>query len=90
MKLDRSAEPEADQGSDLEPPRFVDYVVDAHAGQVVAVLPRTPSMTAGEEQTAMDSFGEERTFLANKEEGSNGLVLRDPVHNVRDLRLQLR
>lgn len=28
----------------FEPPRFVDYVVDAHDGEVVAVLPRTPSV----------------------------------------------
>jgi len=82
VKLDRTAEPEADQGSDLEPPRFVDYVVDAHDGQIVAVLPRTPSMTAGEEQTAVDSFGVERTFLVTKEDGGDRLLLRDPVHNV--------
>ena len=79
VTLDRAAEPGGDRESDLEPPRFVDYVVDAHDGQVVAVLPRTPSMAA-EEQTATDSFGVERTFLASAEDGR--LVLRDPVHNV--------
>ena len=80
VTLDRTAEPQADQESELEPPRFVDYVVDAHDGQVVAILPRTPSMTAGEEQTATDSLGVERTFLALRQGGS--LVLNDPVHNV--------
>jgi len=79
VTLDRAAEPEGDRDSGLEPPRFVDYVVDAHDGQVVAVLPRTPSMAA-EEQTATDSFGVQRTFLASAEDGR--LVLRDPVHNV--------
>lgn len=79
VTLDRSAEPEGDRDSALEPPRFVDYVVDAHDGQVVAVLPRTPSMAA-EEQTATDSFGVQRTFTASAEDGR--LVLRDPVHNV--------
>ncbi len=81
VRLDRSAEPAASRDSDLEPPRFVDYVVDAHDGQVVAVLPRTPSMAAaGEEQTALDSFGVERTFLASTQDGR--VVLKDPVHNV--------
>ena len=65
----------------LEPPRFVDYVVDAHDGQVVAVLPRTPSVASGEEQKALDAFGAERTFLASKNDDGN-LVLVDPVHNV--------
>jgi len=79
VRLDRGAEPEADRASTLEPPRFVDYVVDAHDGSVVVVLPRTPSMT-DVEQTATDSFGVPRTFLASSEGGH--LVLRDPLHNV--------
>ena len=80
VTLDRAAEPEADQASDLEPPRFVDYVVDAHDGRVVAVLPRTPSVAAGVDQTATDSLGMERTFHASREGGR--LVLKDPAHNV--------
>ncbi len=71
------------KATDLEPPRFVDYVVDAHAGDVVAVLPRTPSMAdeaVEEEQTAVDSFGDKRTFVALVEDGH--LVLNDPTHNV--------
>jgi Zn-dependent metalloprotease len=78
--LDRTAEPQADRESQLEPPRFMDYVVDAHDGQVVALLPRTPSIAAGEEQTATDSFGVERTFLVSPQDGR--LVLSDPIHNV--------
>jgi Zn-dependent metalloprotease len=78
--LDRTAEPQADRESHLEPPRFMDYVVDAHDGQVVALLPRTPSIAAGEEQTATDSFGVERTFLVSPQDGR--LVLSDPIHNV--------
>ena len=66
--------------TDLEPPRFVDYVIDAHSGDVVAVLPRTPSITKEEEQTALDSFGDKRTFVAVSEGGH--LVLKDPTHNV--------
>jgi Zn-dependent metalloprotease len=86
VTLDRTAEPQADQESELEPPRFVDYVVDAHGGQVVAILPRTPSMTAGEEQTATDAFGVERTFLVLRQGGN--LVLNDPVHNVQTFDFQ--
>lgn len=71
--------------TDLEPPRFVDYVIDAHSGDVVAVLPRTPSMAeeaaaAEEEQTALDAFGDKRTFVAVSENGQ--LVLKDPTRNV--------
>jgi Zn-dependent metalloprotease len=81
VKLDRSAGSKADQRSKLEPPRIVDFVVDAHRGQVVAMLPRTPSLDAGVEQTGSDAFGVERTFFAYKQDGV--LVLYDPVHNVR-------
>jgi Zn-dependent metalloprotease len=80
VTLDRSAKSAADRDSEFEPPRIIDYVVDAHDGQVVALLPRTPSMTAGEEQTAADTFGVQRTFLASRQD--EHLVLTDPVHNV--------
>jgi Zn-dependent metalloprotease len=86
VTLDRTAEPQADQESELEPPRFVDYVVDAHDRQVVGILPRTPSVTAGEEQTATDAFGVERTFRVLRQ-GEN-LVLNDPVHNVQTFDFQ--
>lgn len=65
----------------LEPPRRVDYVIDAHDGTVVTVLPRTPSLTAEtQEQTATDAYGAPRDFLATPE--GDRLLLRDPVHNV--------
>lgn len=86
VTLDRTAEPQADQESELEPPRFVDYVVDAHSGQAVAILPRTPSMTAGDEQMALDAFGVERTFRVLRQGGN--LVLNDPVHNVQTFDFQ--
>lgn len=72
--------PSSAKSTDLEPPRFVDYVIDAHTGDVVAVLPRTPSVGQEEEQTALDSFGDKRTFVAVAENGH--LVLKDPTHNV--------
>ena len=86
VTLDRTAEPQADQQSELEPPRFVDYVVDAHDGQVVIILPRTPSMAAGEEQTATDAFGVQRTFLVSRQ--GESMVLNDPVHNVQTFDFQ--
>ena len=67
-----------------EAPHLVDYVIDAHDGTVVDVLPRTPSMAAASmeavEQTAADSFGTTRTFPAQQD--GERLVLRDPMHNV--------
>jgi Zn-dependent metalloprotease len=81
VTLDRSDDSAGDGQRPLEPPRFVDYVIDAHDETVVAVLPRTPSVASGEEQTALDAFGVERTFLASKNDDGN-LVLVDPVHNV--------
>ncbi|MFC9918418.1 M4 family metallopeptidase [Agromyces binzhouensis] len=70
----------ADAEYELEPPHFVDFVVDAHHGNVVAVLPRTPSAVAADTQTAVDAFGQQRTMLASTD--GERLVLRDPVHNV--------
>ncbi|NYF98338.1 M4 family metallopeptidase [Janibacter cremeus] len=64
-----------------EAPHLVDYVIDAHDAAVVAVLPRTPSLTAqAQEQSAVDSYGDQRTFAAQQD--GEGLVLRDPEHNV--------
>jgi Zn-dependent metalloprotease len=79
VTLDRDAEAAADRSSGLEPPHIVDYVVDAHDGSVVALLPRTPSM-AGQQQIAVDEFDAKRTFLASAQ-GAH-LVLLDPDHNV--------
>jgi Zn-dependent metalloprotease len=72
--------PPADTGNGLQAPRAMDYVVDAHSGQVVAELPRTPTMAA-EQQTALDGLGVQRTFWA---EGlaAGSWVLRDTASNV--------
>lgn len=80
VTLDHTIEPRPGEESTFEPPRFVDYVVDAHDGHVVAVLPRTPSMATGEEQTAADSFGVARTFLVSRQ--GERLVMDDPIHHV--------
>lgn len=81
IAVDRDTESPEDRASGLEPPRFADYVVDAHGGEVVALLPRTPSMAPdGVEQTAPDSFGVARTFVATSD--GDHLVLRDAAHNV--------
>jgi Zn-dependent metalloprotease len=79
VTTDQATMRDEDRDSGLEPPRLVDYIVDAHSGEVVSVAPRTPS-AAGVEQTATDGFGVERTFLV--EEDGEGFALRDPVHNV--------
>jgi Zn-dependent metalloprotease len=79
VRLDRAAEPASAGESRLEPPHYMDFVVDAHEGAVIRLLPRTPSMAA-EEQTAVDSFGVPRTFLVSAV--GAGYELHDPVHNV--------
>jgi Zn-dependent metalloprotease len=79
VRLDRKAEPASAGESRLEPPHYMDFVVDAHEGTVVRLLPRTPSMAA-EEQTAVDSFGVRRTFLVSA--AGAGFELHDPTHNV--------
>ncbi|HET9256586.1 MAG TPA: M4 family metallopeptidase [Pseudonocardiaceae bacterium] len=80
VTLDRGAESQEERASELEPPRIMDYVVDAHDGSVVTLLPRTPSVSA-EQQKAVDSFGIERSFLVSSEGGH--FVLYDPDHNVK-------
>jgi len=80
VSLDRSAEGKSARKSNLEPPHYMDYVIDAHNADVVALLPRTPSLVSAEQQTAVDAFGAVRTFTASRASGD--LVLLDPVHNV--------
>jgi Zn-dependent metalloprotease len=41
-------------------PLLMDYVIDAHTGDLVAQLPRTPSITDGGEEDAKDALGEVR------------------------------
>ena len=86
VEVDPETQDSDDRAANLEPPRFLDYVVDAHDGSMVAVLPRTPSATTDAsaklsvDQTALDGFGVERTFRAA--ESSGGYVLRDEHRNV--------
>lgn len=81
VAIDRDHESADDRDSGLEPPRFVDYVIDAHDGDVVTLVPRTPSMAGpAEDQTAPDSFGASRTFSAERD--GDRLLLRDAAHNV--------
>ncbi|WP_405064949.1 M4 family metallopeptidase [Kribbella sp. NBC_01510] len=79
IRLDRHAEASEDRDTTLDPPHFVDYVVDAQDGEVVTILPRTPSM-APVEQTAVDTFGVEQTFLVSPQ--ADLLVMIDPDHKV--------
>lgn len=81
VTVDRSPEAAAGTRGRLDPPRFVDYVVDGHDRTVVDILPRTPSLNDEEQQMGTDAFGVHRTFLAAHEDGL--LVLWDQVHNVR-------
>lgn len=80
VRLDRAAEPASAGETRLEPPHYMDFVVDAHEGSVVRLLPRTPSMADGVEQAAPDSFGAKRKFLVSAT--TTGFELHDPVHNV--------
>jgi len=86
VEVDPDTQDSEDRAADLEPPRFLDYVVDAHDASVVAVLPRTPSATAdastalSAEHRAIDGFGVERTFRVC--EATGGFVLRDEQRNV--------
>ncbi|MFC5142931.1 M4 family metallopeptidase [Actinomycetospora rhizophila] len=64
-------------------PDLVDYVVDAHDGGVVAVLPRTQSVGPGaDEEIADDALGEPRRFRVLPD-GAGRRWLRDPELNVR-------
>ncbi len=65
--------------SELEPPHFMDFVVDAHTAKVVAELPRTPSM-AGVVQQAKDGLGMMRSMRVEK--SGRSFVLRDSTYNV--------
>jgi Zn-dependent metalloprotease len=79
VDVDPQSPPVGDTGNELQAPRAIDYVVDAHSGQVVAELPRTPTM-AVVQQTSVDGLGVDRTFLVEIQ--GNGWVLRDPTSNV--------
>ena len=53
--------PDAKKGKNDIAPQFMDYVVDAHTGKVVAELPRTSSMASSVEN-AVDGLNKPREF----------------------------
>jgi Zn-dependent metalloprotease len=74
----------------LRAPDLADYVVDAHAGTLVARLPRTQSMAwSPAEVIATDGLGKERDIVVERDNNGN-LRLVDPARNVQtyDFRYQ--
>ena len=60
-------------------PQYMDYIVDAHSGDVVAQLPRTPSMAATEEP-AID--GQKKSRQIKVETNGGNKILQDTSVNV--------
>jgi bacillolysin/neutral peptidase B len=76
-----SGDLEADATAPL--PQLVDYVVDAHTGDLLARLPRTQSLTwSPEESDESDGLGVERHIRLQRDEAGNRR-LSDTVRNVR-------
>lgn len=73
------------EGADGHPagiPEFLDYVVDAHSGELVARLSRTQSVTWTPGQgNAVDALGRPREFRLERDDDGN-LRLVDSVRNV--------
>jgi bacillolysin/neutral peptidase B len=64
-------------------PELVDYVIDAHTGELLTRLPRTQSVTwSPDEATEPDALGDQRSFRLERD-GDGNLRLRDVVRNVR-------
>jgi Zn-dependent metalloprotease len=64
-------------------PQLADFVVDAHSGELVAVLPRTQTATwTAAEDAAEDGLGERRSLRVQRNEAGNRR-LNDTVRNVR-------
>jgi Zn-dependent metalloprotease len=60
-------------------PRYMDYIVDAHSGKVVAELPRTPSLAAVND-SALDGLKKPRQFKV--ENSGTTRLLQDSAANV--------
>jgi Zn-dependent metalloprotease len=75
------------KGETAPTPARMDYVVDAHSGQVVAQIPATPTMAAVIE-SAVDSMGVSRQIRIDQ----NGTTkrLRDTLFNVETFDFQFR
>jgi Zn-dependent metalloprotease len=61
-------------------PHYMDYIVDAHTGTVVAELPRTPSVGVSESHTAHDGADVARQITVENVDGTR--FLRDALLNV--------
>jgi Zn-dependent metalloprotease len=77
--------PDAKKADKVDPhghlaPHYMDYIVDAHTGLVVAELPRTPSMAAVE-ITATDGANHPRRITV-EQDAAGQQVLRDALLNI--------
>lgn len=77
---------EGKKGEDIAP-RFMDYVVDAQTGKIVAQLPRTSSMASSVE-TAADGLNKPRQFRV--EINGNTKILNDTTLNVQTYDFRFR
>lgn len=76
----KRGKPRGGQGDDVRlAPRYMDYIVDAHSGKVVAELPRTPSLAAVNDN-ALDGLKKSRQFKV--ETSGTQRLLRDSAANV--------
>jgi bacillolysin/neutral peptidase B len=76
--------------ADAVAPELVDYVVDAHSGELVARLPRTQSVSWNPmDADEADALGAMRRLRVERDEGGN-MRLCDPVRNVRTHDFQFR
>ena len=63
-------------------PQVVDYVVDAHDGQIVARLPKTQTMGwKSAEETAIDELGQQRQIRVQRDD-NNRRALNDALLNI--------
>jgi Zn-dependent metalloprotease len=79
--------PEEDEDHTDLCPRYMDYIVDAHTGKVVAELPRTPSMAATT-VSAVDGLGATRQITV--EANGTKKLLKDSALNVQTFDFKLR
>jgi Zn-dependent metalloprotease len=68
-------------------PRYMDYVVDAHTGKVIAELPRTPSLAAVNDN-ATDGLKKSRQFKVESNGGRR--LMRDSAANVQTFDFRFR
>lgn len=64
-------------------PELVDYVVDAHTGELVAALPRTQTVTWETSEQAEDDAQGKSRHIRMQQDGAGNRRLSDTVRNVR-------